>query len=232
MAEILIKKGKKYNIFDKINNVWNQLSIWTHADDVEFSDGKTASTKVGALNGITSDLSGESETVAASIKCVNQLNSSLTDLANYIGYEFGSLIPKLSGNSSSIITSGYNTNNNAYGYYAFDKDENTFYHSNTYGYDDHAYIGYDFGNKQQISKCKVVFINKDTISDNVTIKIQGSNDNSNWTDISTFSTGTLDVDATYKYTKEVSANYRYYRAYKVSSTAYSRFAIVELDFYK
>ena len=214
MAEILIKKGKKYNIFDKINNVWNQLSIWTHADDVEFSDGKTASTKVGALNGITSDLSGESETVAASIKCVNQLNSSLTDLANYIGYEFGSLIPKLSGNSSSIITSGYNTNNNAY------------------GYDDHAYIGYDFGNKQQISKCKVVFINKDTISDNVTIKIQGSNDNSNWTDISTFSTGTLDVDATYKYTKEVSANYRYYRAYKVSSTAYSRFAIVELDFYK
>ena len=85
MAEILIKKGKKYNIFDKINNVWNQLSIWTHADDVEFSDGKTASTKVGALNGITSDLSGESETVAASIKCVNQLNNSLTKIDVNIG---------------------------------------------------------------------------------------------------------------------------------------------------
>ncbi len=163
---------------------------------------------------------------------IEELNSSLTDLANYLGYEFGSLIPKLSADSSSIITSGYNTNNNAYSYYAFDKDENTFYQSSTIGYDDHAYIGYDFGNKQQISKCKVVFINKDTVSDNVTIKIQGSNDNSNWTDISTFSTGTLASGATYKYTKEVSANYRYYRAYKVSSTAYSRLAIAEINFYK
>ncbi len=163
---------------------------------------------------------------------ITELNSSLTDLANYLGYEFGSLIPKLSADSSSIITSGYNTNNNAYSYYAFDKDENTFYQSSTIGYDDHAYIGYDFGNKQQISKCKVVFINKDTVSDNVTIKIQGSNDNSNWTDISTFSTGTLASGATYKYTKEVSANYRYYRAYKVSSTAYSRLAIAEINFYK
>lgn len=161
---------------------------------------------------------------------VKDINSSLTELANYLGYEFGSLIPKLSDDSTSIITSGYTTS--GYGYYAFDKYENTSYVSNTYGTSDHAYIGYDFGNKQQISKCKVVFINKDTVSDNVSIKIQGSNDNSNWTDISTFSTGTLDVGATYKYTKEVSANYRYYRAYKVSSTANSRFAIAEIDFYK
>lgn len=163
---------------------------------------------------------------------ITELNSSLTDLANYLGYEFGSLIPKLSGDSTSIITSGYNTNTNAYSYYAFDKDENTFYQSSTSGTSDHAYIGYDFGNKQQISKCKIVFINKDTVSDNVSIKIQGSNDNSNWTDISTFSTGTLASGETYKYTKEVSANYRYYRAYKESSTAFSRFAIAEIDFYK
>ena len=163
---------------------------------------------------------------------VQELNSSLTELANYFGYEFGSLIPKLSGDSTSIISSGYNTGNNAYAYYAFDKDENTFYQSSTSGTSDHAYIGYDFGNKQQISKCKVVFINKDSVSDDVSIKIQGSNDNSNWTDISTFSTGTLASGATYKYIKEVSANYRYYRAYKVSSTASSRFAIAEIDFYK
>lgn len=163
---------------------------------------------------------------------INEINSSLTDLANYLGYEFGSLIPKLSGDSTSIITSGYNTVNNAYSYYAFDKDENTFYQSSTFGTSDHAYIGYDFGNKQQISKCKIVFINKDSLSDNVSIKIQGSNDKSNWTDISTFSTGTLASGATYKYTKEVSANYRYYRAYKVSSTASSRFSIAEIDFYK
>lgn len=38
---------------------------------------KILGTNVGAITGITSDLAGESETVAASIKCVNQLNSSL-----------------------------------------------------------------------------------------------------------------------------------------------------------
>ena len=82
MAEILIKKGKKYNIFDKINNVWNQLSIWTHSDDVEFDDGKTASTKVGAINGISSSSTATDENIAASIGYVNQelteLNTNLT----------------------------------------------------------------------------------------------------------------------------------------------------------
>ena len=77
MAEIIEKTGKSYNIFDKVNNVWNKISFWHKASDCEFNDGKTAQTKVGAIDGITSDLSGESETVAASIKCVNQLNSSL-----------------------------------------------------------------------------------------------------------------------------------------------------------
>lgn len=41
---------------------------------------KILGTNVGAITGITSDLAGESETVAASIKCVNQLNSSLETL--------------------------------------------------------------------------------------------------------------------------------------------------------
>ena len=79
MAEIIEKTGKSYNIFDKVNNVWNKISFWHKASDCEFNDGKTAQTKLGAIDGITSDLSGESETVAASIKCVNQLNSSLEE---------------------------------------------------------------------------------------------------------------------------------------------------------
>ena len=77
MAEIIEKTGKSYNIFDKINNVWNKISFWHKASDCEFDDGKTAQTKLGAINGITSDLTGEAEDIAASIKCVNQLNSSL-----------------------------------------------------------------------------------------------------------------------------------------------------------
>lgn len=80
MAEIIEKTGKSYNIFDKINNVWNKISFWHKASDCEFDDGKTAQTKLGAINGITSDLTGEAEDIAASIKCVNQLNSSLENL--------------------------------------------------------------------------------------------------------------------------------------------------------
>ena len=79
MAEIIEKTGKSYNIFDKINNVWNKCSFWTHSNDVFYPDGKSATTKHGAINGITSDLTGEAEDIAASIKCVNQLNSSLAN---------------------------------------------------------------------------------------------------------------------------------------------------------
>lgn len=33
--------------------VWNQLSFWTKASDVEFNDGETAEFKVGAMHGLT-----------------------------------------------------------------------------------------------------------------------------------------------------------------------------------
>ena len=80
MAEIITKDRKEYNIWDKINGVWNRLNFLTNAKSVDFDDGKTAQNKLGAINGITSDLSGEAEDIAASIKCVNQLNSSLDNL--------------------------------------------------------------------------------------------------------------------------------------------------------
>ena len=70
--------GKKYRILtDVTNKVWTVISFVSKAVDTIFNDGKTAEAKLGAIDGITSDLSGESETIAASIKCVNELNSSL-----------------------------------------------------------------------------------------------------------------------------------------------------------
>ena len=91
MAQIVEKKGKKYNIWDKVNQVWNKCSFWTSSDDVDFGDDN-ATNKLGAINGITSDLSGEADDIAASIKCVNQLNNSLgglrfgTDGDGNVGY--------------------------------------------------------------------------------------------------------------------------------------------------
>lgn len=58
--------------------------IWESRDvssqTVYFDDNDTAETKHGAINGITSDLSGEADDIAASIKCVNQLNNSLEEI--------------------------------------------------------------------------------------------------------------------------------------------------------
>ena len=83
MAEIITKDRKEYNIWDKINGVWNRLNFLTNAKSVDADDGKDLQTKVGAINGITSDLTGEAEDIAASIKCVNQLNSSLNQLGKH-----------------------------------------------------------------------------------------------------------------------------------------------------
>lgn len=78
-----IVTGKKYRVLaDAANKVWNRISIWSKASDTEFNDGKTAETKLGAINGITSDVNCEDETVAASAAMVNQLNSNLEQNKN------------------------------------------------------------------------------------------------------------------------------------------------------
>lgn len=101
MAEIVKKERVPYRIWDKVNSKWNELMLKTNAKSVDADDGKTLQTKIGAVNGITSDLNGEASDVAASIKCVNQLNNSLGGLKfgkdgdgnyGYYGAD-GSLIP-------------------------------------------------------------------------------------------------------------------------------------------
>ncbi len=73
-----IVTGKKYRILtDLTNKVWSIISLWTKASDVEFNDGKSAETKLGVINGITSDINGENDNIAASIKCVNGLKNEL-----------------------------------------------------------------------------------------------------------------------------------------------------------
>ena len=115
MAEIIEKTGKSYNIFDKVNNVWNKISFWHKASDCEFDDGKTAQNKLGAINGITSDLTGEAEDIAASIKCVNQLNSSLTNGTNIEEYSFNT--------SSDVTEDEYTVKHTGWGFlfYQFNK---------------------------------------------------------------------------------------------------------------
>ena len=77
------------------NAIKSKTSIFTILSNMKKSFSaivqglKILGTNVGAITGITSDLAGESETVAASIKCVNELSSSLTQNIIYQDYDNG-----------------------------------------------------------------------------------------------------------------------------------------------
>lgn len=55
------------------------LSRWTSSNTVEFNDGKTAQTKVGAIKGITTSTSATETGYAADATTVAALNQSLGD---------------------------------------------------------------------------------------------------------------------------------------------------------
>lgn len=64
-------------LIDQANNIWMKISFWTKASDVEFNDGKTAETKVGGINGITSDVKRSDDDIASSILPVHNIKSNL-----------------------------------------------------------------------------------------------------------------------------------------------------------
>ena len=74
-----IVTGRKFRkLIDEATKLWQRISFWTKASDVEFDDGSTAETKMGAINGITDSLASTSSNIAASAKALNQLNNKLT----------------------------------------------------------------------------------------------------------------------------------------------------------
>lgn len=75
--ETIITGRKWRRLIDKALGLWQRISYWTHSSDVEFEDGKTAETKVGAIDGITDSLASNSSRIAASAKAVNSLSNDL-----------------------------------------------------------------------------------------------------------------------------------------------------------
>lgn len=69
-------KGRSYKVL--VDNtpgafVWNQLSLWTSAEDVEFNDHQTAQAKLGDINGITTSTSVQNTGYAADATVVANL---------------------------------------------------------------------------------------------------------------------------------------------------------------
>lgn len=66
--------GRVYRrLIDKAAKLWQRISYWTKACDVEFDDGKTAQAKLGDINGITSDAELINEDIASSILPVHDV---------------------------------------------------------------------------------------------------------------------------------------------------------------
>ena len=75
-----IVTGRKFRkLIDETNKLWQRISFWTKASDVEFDNGMTAEIKMGAIDGITDSLASTSSRIAASAKSVATLNSTLNN---------------------------------------------------------------------------------------------------------------------------------------------------------
>lgn len=77
--EVIVTGRKKRRLINKESKLWQRLSYWTKASDVEFDDGKTAEEKLGNINGISSDIDNESDNIAASMKVISMLRQSFQD---------------------------------------------------------------------------------------------------------------------------------------------------------
>ncbi len=99
-----IVTGRKFRkLIDEANKLWQRISFWTKASDVEFNDGKNAETKFGAINGVTDSLTSTASNIAASAKAVKTLNDKVTQLSSNLNKMPG-------GNSGAPI---FQSSNNA-----------------------------------------------------------------------------------------------------------------------
>lgn len=77
--------GKFYRIWSAADKLWHRISFWTHANDVEFNDGKTAQTKLGDIKGITVSTNTKEIGYAADATTVTTLNQSVAELNQSLG---------------------------------------------------------------------------------------------------------------------------------------------------
>ena len=139
-------------------------------------------------------------------------------------------VPVMTSNTVPYGTASANSNagNNYYPYKAFDNSDSSLWaNSTTSASHSNTYVGYAFTNPVCIRRVYVHF--QEEFVRNVSYKIQGSNDNSNWADVSSSITtlnGYIDLDN--------DDYYLYYRLYIISQTLSSSVAggrIYTLQFY-
>lgn len=77
--EVIVTGRKHRRLIDKAAKLWQRISYWTKACDVEFDDGRTAQEKIGAINGITSDFEEGAADIAASSVLTKKIKCDLNE---------------------------------------------------------------------------------------------------------------------------------------------------------
>ena len=119
-----IKKVIPY--FKNADGNYEQLSYKTSSQTVDFDDGKTAETKLGAIKGITTSTSVTETGYAADAKIVSEINQSLEDhfsvefIASSVNAVSGALVPNEYQNINyDIIVILWNPSNGLYDEFRF-----------------------------------------------------------------------------------------------------------------
>lgn len=81
--------GRKYRrLIDVATRLWERISFWTKASDVEFDDGKSAQAKVGAIKGITTSISVTETGYAIDASMIPDIYAKIEEVKQ-VGYEAG-----------------------------------------------------------------------------------------------------------------------------------------------
>ena len=150
------------------------------------------------------------------------------------------LVPKMTSNttpSGECIASSNASNQEKYK--AFDDDTSTQWSANNVNYDGSNYIGYNFGSTKKVAKAIFTprYLPNYTPAVVASVKYQGSNDGTNWTDVSSavsIQITTLDTQTPVE-TLFNNANYQYYRAVflsRISGNTEVYPTCAELQFYE
>ena len=105
----IIQSGKAYKILtDKSSKTYDKISFWKKASDVYNDNGQNLQTTVGMITGISSSLTTESSTLAASASAVKQLNDKIEIELNKKNDEINQLNDKVNNcnAAASDVTSG------------------------------------------------------------------------------------------------------------------------------
>lgn len=147
-------------------------------------------------------------------------------------YALKDKVPTMTSDSApygTVIYSSQLSSSARYGYQAFDKNNSTMWSTEDY-YKDNCYIGYKFTNPICVKKFSILKTNRPLRAPK-NFKLQGSNDNTTWDDVSDVFVG-VNTETTDIYITDNDNYYLYYRVYiETNFGDNADTELVELQFY-